>query len=42
MLTLGETCLTCISPPRELTIIRLFSRDKGKLCFYIKLAATNE
>jgi hypothetical protein len=42
MLTLEETYLVCISPPRKLTIIQFFSMDKGKLYFCTKLAATNE
>jgi hypothetical protein len=42
MLTLWQTCLAFISPPGELTVIRFFSMDKGRLCFYTKLAAMNE
>jgi hypothetical protein len=42
MLTLEQTCLACISPLGELTIIRFFSMDRGRLSFCTKLAATNE
>jgi hypothetical protein len=42
MLTLEKTCLACISPPGEVTIIRFFSMDRGRLCFCTKLAATKD
>jgi hypothetical protein len=42
MLTLMKTCLACISLPGELTIIRFFSMDKGRLYFCTKPVTTNE